>query len=130
MNSICKNIILNLSENRYSTATELAETILVNEKTIRNYIREAGETVQDYGAEIERKHGYGYKLIVHDSALFSTLFTETDHLQNDSDYIPQNAEERSNYIIRELITSTGKAYTNMICLPFILQNGADGQTEN
>lgn len=103
MNNISKNIIMNLSGNRYYTATELAEKILVNEKTIRNYIREASEILQNYGAEIERKHGYGYKLIVRDNALFRTLFS-AENSQDAEDYIPQNAEERCNYIIMSIIT--------------------------
>ena len=104
MNSICKNIILNLSENRYITAGELAEIILVNEKTIRNYIKEVGGIVKDYGAEVERKHGYGYKLLVHDNALFSTIFT-ADVYQDNEEYLPQNAEERCHYIIMDIITN-------------------------
>ena len=103
MNSIDKEIVMNLSENRYSTAGQLAEKILVNEKTIRNYIKTLSDTIKDYGAEIERKHGYGYKLIIKDSQLFSTFFTSADNVSAE-EYIPQNAEERCSFMIRELIT--------------------------
>ncbi len=103
MNSLFNTLLLHLSTNKYITATELGEKALVSSKTVRNYITELSEYLEQYGATIERKHGYGFKLIIKDEQLFSTIYSlgQTNFVKED--HIPQNSEERSNYIISMLI---------------------------
>lgn len=104
MNSLFNTLLLHLSTNKYITASELGEKALVSSKTVRNYITELSKYLEQYGATIERKHGYGFKLIINDEKLFSTIYsTGKASFVNEEDYIPQNSEERSNYIVSKLV---------------------------
>ncbi len=104
MNSLFNTLLLHLSTNKYITATELGEKALVSSKTVRNYITDLSKYLEQYGATIERKHGYGFKLIIKDEKLFSTIYSSGQaSLTREDDYIPQNSEERGNYIISRLV---------------------------
>ncbi len=104
MNSLFNTLLLHLSTNKYITATELGEKALVSSKTVRNYITDLSKYLEQYGATIERKHGYGFKLIIKDEKLFSTIYSSGQaSLTREEDYIPQNSEERGNYIVSRLI---------------------------
>ncbi len=104
MNSLFNTLLLHLSTNKYITATELGEKALVSSKTVRNYITDLSKYLEQYGATIERKHGYGFKLIIKNEKLFSTIYSSGQaSLTREEDYIPQNSEERGNYIVSRLI---------------------------
>lgn len=118
MNKINNTILLNLSTEKYTTAAQLAEQCLVSEKTIRNYIKELSELVVEHGAFIERKHGYGYRLIISDPVKYSSLYSEKEKASEG--YIPQNGEERCNFIIQHMLINYGEAeiekLVDMLCI--------------
>ena len=103
MNSIYNSILLNLSDDTYITSKELGERALISEKTVRNYIKTLIPQLEENGALIESKHGYGFRLIVSDIEKF-TAFQASLSKGPDQDKVPESAEERMNYIIRELMS--------------------------
>lgn len=87
-----------LAEDYYCTAKELAEKLLVSEKTIRNRIKELKIALKNYGAKIESKPRYGYRLIILDEDLFVKV-----QLNQDDNDIPDTNEARQLYLIQTLI---------------------------
>lgn len=115
MNSLFNTLLLHLSTNKYITASELGEKALVSSKTVRNYITELSKYLQQYGATIERKHGYGFKLVINDEKLFSTIYSSgKNSFVNEEDYIPQNSEERSNYIVSKLVDNNEASVDDLL----------------
>lgn len=104
MNRIHNILLYNLSTEKYVTAKLLGEKALISEKTVRNYLRSLSQIIQQYGARIESKHGYGYRLSIIDSKLFSTIYShENNGLFIDEKRLPENSEERCHYILSKMI---------------------------
>lgn len=107
MNNIQKSILMHLSSDKYLTASELAERLLLSEKTIRNYIKEINQQIKEYQAEVISKHGYGYLLKVKDSNAYSKLFASNG---DEDEHLPENFDERCEYIIDAIINHDSIAY--------------------
>lgn len=104
MNRIYNILLNNLSTNDYVTAKELGQKALISEKTVRNYLKDLGSLVEQYGAKIESKHGYGYRLHILNQQLFSKLYSyENNTIFIDEDRIPESSEERCHYILSEMV---------------------------
>lgn len=121
MKSIWKLLLSNLSTDSYITASQLGEKTALSEKTVRNHIKELSDFMVDYGAYIESKHGFGFRFIVTDQKKYNTWYLESIVKgKTDSAYIPENSEERCNYIICKLLNTTGYAdideIINYLCI--------------
>lgn len=61
-----------LDEENYRTAYSLSCALSMSEKTVRSRLKELDDSIRQFGASIEAKPRYGYRLqIVDHPALFS-----------------------------------------------------------
>lgn len=105
-------LLSNLSTDSYITASQLGEKTLMSEKTVRKYIKELSDFIAVHGAYIESKQGQGFCLTVTDQEKYETWYLESvikGKIQQD--YVPENTDERCNYLIYKLLNNTG--YVNI-----------------
>lgn len=90
------------------TSNDLANTIQVTSRTIRNDIKELNESLLHSGGCIKSTRGIGYVLEVKDTDTFKLflqrMFKNSDTLASQS---PNTPEERVSYIIRKLLLANG-----------------------
>lgn len=103
MRKIVRNLLLNLKTDEYTSSHKLAEKVLISEKTVRTYFKELASIVEEYGASIESKHGYGYRLVLHDYQQFSKIYIDKD-FEYDNEMILENSEDRCIYLLKNLIS--------------------------
>lgn len=87
-----------LNEKETLTANELAVTLGVSNKTIRNRLSQIKKEIENHGASLVAKSGSGYSLEVFDQKAFDGFIHEF-HDQT----IPSDGKERVRYIIHELL---------------------------
>ncbi|WP_251514565.1 BglG family transcription antiterminator [Oceanobacillus luteolus] len=86
------------------TSNDLANTILVTSRTIRNDIKELNDILLQGGGYIKSTRGVGYELVINDEKTFKLflqkVFNKSNNLANKP---PNSPEERVNNIIRKLL---------------------------
>lgn len=80
------------NQHTHKTSTEIANALQISVRSVKNYIYEINKL---YNKKIILSSRYGYEL---NPQLSTSLF-----LEHEDEKIPQNAEERSFYIIKQLI---------------------------
>ena len=105
MNRIYNRLLYHLTTDKYITASQLGEMVLLNEKTVRRYIKNLNIFLVSYGATIESKHGYGFRLIVNDEKRFSMIFQKKYRLNFIFEKRPETVEDRCEYILACLMKS-------------------------
>ncbi len=97
-----KELLLCLKSDKYETANTIGKMLNVSEKTVRTRIKELNFTLLKYGAIIESKPRYGFRIVVHDIKKYDELEkiieNSTQHNQ-----IPNSVEERKNFLIAYLL---------------------------
>ena len=104
MDLFCKKIINLLQDGRYHTAGELAKSLDVSDKTIRNKIKDIMSECSDC-ITIESKAHSGFLMLVDDYQKLHEIMTRQDEL-----YIPGNAEERIKYLIYKFAEAADNQY--------------------
>ncbi len=107
MKRIYSQLLYHLATDQYITANQLGEMVLLNEKTVRRYIKNLNEFLGGHGAVIESKHGYGFRLVIEDEEKFSMIYQREYQLQTINEERPETIEERCEYILASLISSAG-----------------------
>ncbi|MGT2756666.1 PRD domain-containing protein [Streptococcus ovuberis] len=93
--------VLNLmSQDSYQTSQDLADKLEISEKTVRTRIKELKEILTAYGATIESKRHFGYKLLIQDEA----SFLQVSRFVEDKD-IPETSEQRQVALLQLLLRS-------------------------
>ena len=95
-------ILSSLDNERFITSEELATSLNVSSKTIRNEIRKINADLAKYKAYIEIKPKHGCKLVVNDHELFEQYLKS---ISSEEENIPNNAKERVFYILQLLLTN-------------------------
>ncbi|MDQ0222609.1 BglG family transcription antiterminator [Streptococcus moroccensis] len=97
MNRNLYDLLKLLSLDSYQTSQELADKLGVSEKTVRNRMKELKDLLGSYGAEIESKRHFGYKLIIFDEKVFLKVSPKDDS------EIPETSEDRQNVLLKWLL---------------------------
>lgn len=103
-----------LEIDNYETAKEIASKFKISEKTIRNRLKDLNNILQKYGASIESKPRYGYKLIVTDISKYIELKKIIAN-SSENNKIPNNTEERKNYLLAYLLNHDGFIKIEELC---------------
>ena len=90
-----------LRADEYRTASQLADALGVSEKTVRLRIKDLNEDLEKYGAVIESKARFGYRLVIKDQKQFEQM--EKEEMAEPEEYIPDNGKERSEYLLAYLV---------------------------
>ncbi|MCL1987681.1 MAG: PRD domain-containing protein [Firmicutes bacterium] len=88
-----------LNETSYTPARMLAAELNLSTKTIRNLIKDSSTLLQNIGATIEIKSGYGFKLTITDHPKFETFMFDRN------EKLPDNSDERVDYILQKLLAN-------------------------
>ncbi|WP_394405204.1 BglG family transcription antiterminator [Streptococcus sp. 20-1249] len=88
----------------YQTSRELAEKLALSDRTVRKYLNQMTQEIQDHGAVIEMKYGHGYKLIIENHSIFLEMFEQL-HISKEELIDVQVLEEntdREHYLLQQL----------------------------
>lgn len=103
MNKRLLDLLSALSETEYLSAAALGEKLHASSRTIRNLIHESGELLQQSGATIEAKHGFGYRLRI-DAPDRHRSFLRSLSANDPVSHVPSTPDERLDYILYALLT--------------------------
>lgn len=103
MKTTWKLILSNLTTDSYITATQIGNKVLMSEKTVRNHLKDLSDYIEDYGAYIESKHGYGYRFVITDVDKYNAWYLNNVIKEKNNQTIPENSDERCYYIMNCLI---------------------------
>lgn len=112
MNRIYNQLLYHLTTDKYITASHLGEMMLLNEKTVRRYIKDLNTCLIEYGAMIESKHGYGFRLVINNEEQFSMIYQKDSSLNSLHEERPENVDDRCEYILACLLQSNEFIYIN------------------
>lgn len=93
------------SQGTYLTSQYLATELSVSDRTIRTYLKDIKNIVEDNGGEIKSKTGHGYKLSIKDEALFNQYLNKQQVKGIDCANLSTfpEVEDRQNYILNKLL---------------------------
>ena len=107
MRNDLRELLFMLSVKEYRTASELAKELGVSTKTIRNRLKELGDIGRKYGVHVESKARYGFILTEEiENGIIEMLNAFEDEAE-----LPEDAEGRTNYLIKYLLNH--EYYTKM-----------------
>lgn len=102
-------IISILSQEHYTTAEQIAQILGVSTKTVRNEIKQLESALEKHGANIESKHGYGYRLLVkNEDKLRSFLIPQEEGFIDTS-------EKRVQYLLEYFLQTDEFIKTDDLC---------------
>lgn len=103
-------------EKGYMDGDELASSLDISTRTLRDIIRDVRTIVERYGATITYKNNYGYRLEVMQKSLFeSFLAQEKKNIENMRFDYPVTSSERCDYIIRRFLLSSIPVKSDDLC---------------
>ena len=109
-NKRCIQIMKLLLKNKECmTGDNLAVSIGVSSRTIRNDMKDLNRALEDHGASVVSEIGQGYYLKIEDQEKFLTFQNEMEEHKREKDFkniIPSEPEDRVKYIISKLLLST------------------------
>ena len=109
-NKRCIQILKLLLKNKECvTGDNLAVSIGVSSRTIRNDIKDLNRTLEDHGANVASEIGQGYYLKIEDQEKFLAFQEEMEQNKREKDFkniIPSEPEDRVRYIISKLLLSS------------------------
>lgn len=89
---------------QYLSSTLIGEHLEMSDRTARKYIHQSSEILERFGAEIEIKKGYGYRLLIHDRAKFNNLLNrlnkDDSHLSDA--YAMTDTQDRERYLLSKI----------------------------
>lgn len=115
MNREIIEILSLLNETTYKTAAQLADSVLAHEKTVRTRLKELNKILKSNGASIVSKQKCGYRLLIHDSKLYTSFYSAIGTSRNQM--LPSNSEERVNYMLEYLLN-----HSNYVKLEDFVEN--------
>jgi lichenan operon transcriptional antiterminator len=92
-----------LSDGDYLTAEVLAQALRVSSKTVRNQIKILNEELKEYDAQVESKHGTGYRLLIQNPDRVKELEDLMWKQEIEQTAIPNSSEERVRFLIEYLL---------------------------
>lgn len=101
-----------LQQEEYRTAQQLADHLGISEKTVRIRMRELNDELEKNGARIVSKARFGYRLEIVDPERFEVYQRENEQ---ESGQIPDNASERSDYLMAYLLFHPGYVKVEELC---------------
>ena len=108
-NKRCIQILKLLLKNKECmTGDNLAVSIGVSSRTIRNDMKDLNRALEDHGASVVSEIGQGYYLKIEDQEKFLTFQNEMEEHKREKDFkniIPSEPEDRVKYIISKLLLS-------------------------
>lgn len=89
---------------QYLSSNLIGEELEMSDRTARKYIHQSSELVEQYGANIEVKKGYGYRLVIADTTQFNGL---RDRLTRDVSHLSDvyaitQTEDRERYLLSKV----------------------------
>ena len=90
-----------LKEDEYLTASFLAQSIQVSDKTARNLLSKLAYVLEGYNVQIEIKHGKGYRICINDGSEIDKVISKVFLKKEDG--IPNSTEERVKYLKEYLL---------------------------
>lgn len=109
-NKRCIQILKLLLKNKECvTGDNLAVSIGVSSRTIRNDIKDLNRTLEDHGANVASEIGQGYYLKIEDQEKFLAFQEEMEQNKREKDFkniIPSEPKDRVRYIISKLLLSS------------------------
>lgn len=81
------------------TSMEIGQSLLVSDRTVRNYMKELNHELSKHGAHIYARPGLGYELIIDNSEKYQRYY----QLLNQGDCLPETSKERIKYILEYLL---------------------------
>lgn len=96
----------------YINGNALAQKLDVSSRTLRTDLRQHEQELKENGCRILSRPVLGYRLQIDDPQLF-TAFLQQDAQKNES--IPQNTQQRLEYIIKALLLSEKKYTVDFFC---------------
>ena len=103
-------------EKGYLDGDELASSLDISTRTLRDIIKDVREHIEQYGATISYKNNFGYRLEVHQKTLFeSFLAQEKKNIENMRFDYPVTSDERCDYIIRRFLLSSTPVKSDDLC---------------
>lgn len=98
------NLLQTLYQNKndFLTASDIATTIGMSERTVRTYIQQVNEKLSGYGAGIIAKRGMGFKLEVSQADKFEQYY-QTQIISNKLISPKVLIENRENYLLTRLL---------------------------
>lgn len=106
-----------LSEQEWTTARDLADSIGKSEKTVRTSLHELDALLADHGARVESRARYGYRLCVEDREAFSTYLAQVASKHHG---VPQDMGERTDYLVMGLLYLMGYVKAQDLCNVFFV----------
>jgi lichenan operon transcriptional antiterminator len=99
------NSLLNIfyEDRGYHSSTQLAKSLDVSEKTIQKYVQQLKQELEDHGATLEIKQGFGSRLVMKDFDAFQEYYQSSVTRNNG---IFTNPQTRQAYVLMRLLTST------------------------
>lgn len=92
-----------LKDHQGSSSEELAHHFAVSERTVRTYVRRANDSLGGV-AQIERRRGEGYRLVVEDQAALDAIVRRAQ--EHAAKNLPSTHEERVRHLLNDLLNRT------------------------
>lgn len=90
-------------QSQYVRSREIAEALKMSERTVRKYIGQLHESVDNNGAKIISKQGHGYKLEINFQVEFENFLKQYYSKPFDTHDTMNDANERQYYILNQLL---------------------------
>lgn len=104
------NVLKNLSQDDYKTASEIGNLTNTSEKTVRNRIKKINEKMESINSKIDSKKGFGYILKVEDQFEFQDFISVID-----TDRIPNSNEDRVEYLLYLFLNTNNYIKIEELC---------------
>lgn len=93
------------AEGQYVSSMALSKQIGVTDRTTRKYLQNLMATLEQYGARIHSKQGYGYRLDLFDRPVFERFWQDALDSKKDLTDIRhlEATEDRQRYILQQLL---------------------------
>ncbi|WP_312642854.1 HTH domain-containing protein [Hydrogenoanaerobacterium sp.] len=101
-----------LHENALYTGEKIASKLKVSVRTVKSDITAYRNSLDEYGLELISRKGMGYSIKIINKDLFESFFNPITYKYSHVDEIPDDCDERLNYIIRTLISRDAAVNTN------------------
>ncbi len=108
-----QELFMLLQQGEYRTAQQIAAHLGVSEKTVRTRLWELNDELEKNGARIVSKARFGYRLEITDRERFEAYQKETE--SGGTGQIPDNARERSDYLMAYLLFHPGYVKVEEVC---------------
>ena len=96
-------------QNTFKSSLELASELALSDRTVRTYLKDLKTIIENNGAIIVSKQGYGYRLQINDRKVFNLFLIEHHFLDRSDDQTSsRDVSERKHYILNLLLLESQK----------------------